>query len=62
MRPPRCVPIMKCMSERGLHHIEDELGENWLDGWLERGLEKLEAYLANHAAFLAYLDAAEPHS
>ena len=49
------------MSERGLHHIEDELGESWLERWLQSGLEKLEAYLANHAAFLAYLDASEQH-
>jgi hypothetical protein len=47
------------MSERGLHHIEDELGETWLERWLETGLEKLEGYLAKHAAFLAYLEAAE---
>jgi hypothetical protein len=47
------------MNARGLHHIEDELGESWLERWLETGLEKLEAYLANHAAFLNYLDGAE---
>jgi hypothetical protein len=49
------------MSEHGLHHIEDELGESWLERWLETGLERLEAYLAKHAAFLAYLEAAEQH-
>jgi hypothetical protein len=42
-----------------LHRIEDELGEGWFEGWLERGLEEIEAYLAKHAAFLAYLDTAE---
>jgi hypothetical protein len=42
-----------------LHRIEDELGEGWLEHWLETGLEKIETYLANHAAFLAYLEAAE---
>ena len=48
------------MSTEGeLHRIEDELGEGWLEGWLETGLEKIEAYLANHAAFLAYLDTAD---
>jgi hypothetical protein len=50
------------MSEQGLHRIEDELGENWLERWLEAGLEMLEVYLAKHAAFLTYLDGAEQHS
>jgi hypothetical protein len=44
------------MEERGLHRIEDELGESWLEQWLEQGLGLLEAYLAKHAAFLAYLE------
>ena len=47
------------MDQGDLHRIEDELGEGWLERWLETGLEKIEAYLAKHAAFLAYLDAAE---
>jgi len=47
------------MEERDLHKIEDELAEGWMERWLEAGLEKIEAYLAKHAAFLAYLDAAE---
>jgi hypothetical protein len=49
------------MSDRGLHRVEDELGETWLQGWLESGLSQLEAYLAKHAAFLAYLETAEQH-
>ena len=49
------------MSDRGLHRVEDELGETWLERWLESGLKPLEAYLAKHAAFLAYLDTAEQH-
>ena len=50
------------MSEHGYHRIEDELGESWLERWLEAGLETLEAYLAKHAAFRAYLEGAEQHS
>ncbi len=42
-----------------LHRIEDEIGEGRFERWLETGLEKIEAYLAKHAAFLAYLEAAE---
>ena len=49
------------MGDTGLHRVEDELGERWLQGWLEAGLRQLEAYLAKHAAFLNYLDTAEPH-
>jgi hypothetical protein len=49
------------MSETGLHRVEDELGEGWLQGWLEAGLRQLEAYLEKHAAFLNYLDTAEQH-
>jgi hypothetical protein len=47
------------MSDGDLHKIEDELAEGWLERWLEAGLEKIEAYLANHAAFLAYLETVE---
>jgi hypothetical protein len=42
-----------------LHRIEDEIGEGWIESLLETGVEKIEAYLAKHAAFLAYLEAAE---
>ena len=47
------------MEDGSLHRIEDEIDEGWLDSWLEAGLEKIESYLAKHAAFLAYLEAAE---
>jgi hypothetical protein len=50
---------MKPMDDRGLHRIEDELGENWLERWLEDGIAAIETYLAKHAAFLAFLDTAE---
>ena len=49
------------MSARGLHRIEDELGETWLERWLEAGLEELADYLAKHAAFLTYLETPEQH-
>jgi hypothetical protein len=50
---------MKPMDDRGLHRIEDELGEHWLERWLEDGIAAIETYLAKHAAFLAFLDTAE---
>jgi hypothetical protein len=49
------------MTDRGFHRVEDELGESWLERWLESGLHQLESYLEKHAAFLAYLDTAEQH-
>ena len=47
------------MDDRGLHRIEDELGESWLVGWLEDGIAEIEAYLAKHAAFLSFLESQE---
>ncbi len=44
------------MDERPLHRIEDDLGETWLQQWLEQGLALLEAYLAKHAAFIDFLE------
>jgi hypothetical protein len=47
------------MSERGLHYIEDDLSESWLEDWAGAGVAEIEAYLAKHAAFLAFLDSNE---
>ncbi len=47
------------MSERGLHQIEDDLNETWLEDWAGAGVAEIEAYLAKHAAFLAFLEAHE---
>jgi hypothetical protein len=44
------------MSERGLHFIEDDLEETWLEDWAGAGIAEVEEYLAKHAAFLSYLD------
>ena len=46
------------MTEGDLYRIEDDVEEGWLERWLEAGIETIEAYLAKHAAFVAYLDAA----
>ena len=46
------------MAEGNLYRIEDEIDEGWLECWLEAGLETIEAYLAKHAAFVDYLEAA----
>ena len=47
------------MSERGLHTIDDDLSETWVEDWAAVGLAEIEALLAKHAAFLGYLEAAE---
>jgi hypothetical protein len=44
------------MSERGLHRIQDDLSDTWLADWAGAGIAEIEAYLAKHAAFLAFLD------
>jgi hypothetical protein len=47
------------MSERGLHTIQDDLSETWIEDWAAVGLSEIEILLAKHAAFLGYLEAAE---
>ena len=44
------------MSERGLHYIEDDLSDTWLEDWAGAGVAEIEAYLAKHAAFLSFLE------
>jgi hypothetical protein len=55
----RRVPDHDFMSERGLHYIEDDLSETWLEDWAGAGVAEIEAYLAKHAAFLSFLDTEE---
>ena len=47
------------MSERGLHQIEDDLSETWLEDWAVAGVLESEALLAKHAAFLSFLESQE---
>jgi len=49
----------QCMSDRGLHHIADDLAETWVQDWAAVGLAEIEELLAKHAAFLGYLEATE---
>ena len=43
------------MSERGLHCIEDDLAETWLEDWVGAGVAEIEDFLAMHAAFTSFL-------
>ncbi len=45
------------MSERGLHRIEDDLADTWLEDWAGAGVAEIEEFLAKHAAFLSFLEA-----
>lgn len=45
------------MSERGLHRIEDDLAETWLEDWAGAGVAEIEDFLAKHAAFLRFIEA-----
>ena len=47
------------MSERGLHHIADDLCDTWIEDWAGAGVGEIEDYLSKHAAFLAFLEDAE---
>jgi hypothetical protein len=58
-RPSGRVPIITAMSERGLHYIEDDLSETWLEDWAGAGVAEIEAYLAKHAKFLTFLESQE---
>jgi hypothetical protein len=44
------------MDDRALHRIDDCLSEDWVDSWAAGVIVEIEAYLAKHAAFDAYLD------
>ena len=44
------------MSERGLHHIADDLSETWVEDWAGAGVAEIEHLLAKHAAFLSFLE------
>jgi hypothetical protein len=47
------------MSERGLHQIEDDIADTWVEDWAGAGVAEIEEYLAKHAAFLSFLEGHE---
>ena len=55
-RRPTHVSIFTAMSDRGLHWIEDDLSETWVEDWAGAGVAEIELYLAKYAAFLSFLD------
>jgi hypothetical protein len=59
MYPAAAFRIICRMHDCGLHYIEDDLSETWLQDWAGVGVSELEALLAKHAAFLGYLEQIE---
>jgi hypothetical protein len=55
--PAPLGPIFMAVSERGLHLIEDDLSDTWLEDWAGAGVAEIESLLAKHAAFLNFLEA-----
>lgn len=41
----------------GLHLIEDDLAETWVEDFAGAGIAELERQIAKHAAFLDFLQA-----
>lgn len=56
MRLHECVDDLDVNEERSYHRIADEIEPGWLDLWAAQGLVQIEAYLAKHAAFSAFLE------
>jgi len=52
-------PIIYQMTERGLHYIEDDLSETWVEDWAGAGVAEIEDLLGKHAAFLSFLETTE---
>jgi hypothetical protein len=41
---------------KGLHYLEDDLAEGWLEDWAGAGVKEVEIHLGKRAAFYAFLD------
>jgi hypothetical protein len=44
------------LSEHGLHRIDDDLAEDWVETFAAAGLDEVEAYLRKHADFQSFLE------
>lgn len=50
-------PQIESDPTKGLHRIEDELTDTWVEDWAAAGIAEIEESLGKHAAFLAFLEA-----
>ena len=53
------APTLRSMSERGLHFVEDDLDETWIEDWAGAGIAEIEDLLDKHTAFLRFLETNE---
>jgi hypothetical protein len=44
------------VANQSIHSIDEHLREDWLDAWIAEGLDAVETYLRNHAAFDSFLE------
>jgi hypothetical protein len=44
------------LPESGVHRIEDDLVDSWLESFVAEGLDDVEAYLRKHADFQSFLE------
>jgi hypothetical protein len=44
------------LSEHGVHRIEDDLAEDWLESFIAAGLDEVAAYLRKHSDFQSFLE------
>jgi hypothetical protein len=44
------------LSEHGLHRIDADLSEDWLEHFAAAGVDEVEAYLRKHADFQSFLE------
>lgn len=44
------------VPESGVHRIDDDLVDNWLESFVAEGLDEVEAYLRKHADFQSFLE------
>ena len=56
---PEISPMIIPVNDRGLHYIEDDLSETWVEDWADAGVAQIEDLLNKHAAFLAFLETTE---
>jgi hypothetical protein len=50
---------MISVNERGLHYIEDDLSETWIEDWAGAGVAQIEDLLRKHADFHTFLETSE---
>jgi hypothetical protein len=44
------------VSESGVHRIDEDLAENWLEAFIAEGLDEVEAFLRKQSDFQTFLE------